>query len=62
MAACACPSSGASAFGVAATSAALELDANLEIMAAGLDALTQCVLKAKAEVQAASAMRIKLFV
>ena len=56
------PSSGASAFGVAAKSAALEWDANLEIMAAGLDALAQCVLKAKAEVQAASAMRIKLFV
>jgi hypothetical protein len=31
-------------------------------MAAGLDALAQCVLKAKAELKAASAMRIKLFV
>ena len=58
----AAPSSGSNAFGVAATSEALEWDANSEIMAAGLDVLAQCVLKAKAEVQAASALRTKLFV
>ena len=42
----AAPSYGSNAFGVAAKSEAFEWDANLEIMAAGLDVLAQCMLKA----------------
>ena len=60
VAARAAPSPGAIDFGVPATSAALEWDTNLEIMAAGLDARAQGVLQANARVKVAYATRISL--
>ena len=60
VAARAAPSPGAIDFGVPATSAALEWDTNLEIMAAGLDARAQGVMQANARVKVAYATQNSL--